>query len=54
MSTIEKCLLDGRILWIVDCVSSQDKFKSLERRKAAMLNNKEVDRPEEDDEAGGR
>lgn len=54
MSTIGKCLLDGRILWIVDCASRQDKFKSLERRKAAMLNNEEVDRPEEDDKVGGR
>lgn len=55
MSAITKCLSDdGRILWIVDYASRQSKFESPERNEATMLNNEEVDRSDEDDEADGR
>lgn len=46
MNTIAKCLLDGRLLWMIDCNLSEDKFESFEARK---LRNEE-----KNDEADGR
>lgn len=46
MNTIAKCLLDGKLFWMIDCNLSENKFESFETIK--------LKDEEKNDEADGR
>lgn len=43
MNTIAKCLLDGKLLWMIDCDSGENKFESLELKLKKVVKNDEAD-----------